>query len=133
MKNAAALLFIAVFIVELYFASAGSSHRRKKLIRGWNPVKGRIVGIEKKFDQLLRKNVMELTIEAAEGRIIYAKDSALFCIYEEGEEVDLMEKDGVHRFRGNERVDRKGRKEILLGTIPMLVIVAVSALGALLF
>ena len=34
--------------------------------------------------------------------MIYAKDSALFCIYEEGEEVDLMEKDERCTVPGNE-------------------------------
>ncbi len=133
MKNVAALLFIILFAVELYFSAAGSAHKRKKLLKGWNPVKGRIRSVEKKFDPLLRKNICELTIEADEGRIVYAKDSAMFCIYEEEEEVDLMEKNGVHRFRGNDRVDKRGRKELLLGTVPMLVVVALSAAIAIIF
>ena len=37
----------------------------------------------------------------------------MFCIYEKGEEVELIEKDGVHRFIGNDRVHKKGIRETL--------------------
>ena len=45
-----------------------------------------------------------------------------------GEEVDLMELNGVHRFLGNDRVDKKGRKETLLGTLPLLGLIIICAL-----
>jgi len=35
-----------------------------------------------------------------------------------------MEKDGYHRFLGNDRVDSRGKKELLWGIVPMLVLIA---------
>jgi hypothetical protein len=61
---------------------------------------------------------------------VYARIGTM-CIYEVGEEVELMEKDGYHRFLGNDRVNAKGKKELLWGTIPLLVIIiGVAVLSA---
>ena len=125
MKQIAAIVMIIVLLVELYLATAGSQHRKKKLLKGWNRTKGTIRSIEKVRDNVgaSRKTYMELTIDAESGQTVYAK-LGMMCIYEVGEEVELMEKDGYHRFLGNDRVDARGKKELLLGTIPMLVLVA---------
>jgi hypothetical protein len=129
-KNLTAVIVMIVLLIELYLCAASAQHRRKKLLKGWNPVKGRIREIEKKNDMISHKNYVELTIDAPDDRTVYAKVGNL-CIYEVGEEVDLMEMDGVHRFRGNERVDKKGKKELLLGTLPMLgILIIAMALSA---
>ena len=99
-QNITAIVVILVFLVELYFCTAGSNHRRKRLLSGWNPVKGRIKTVEEKRDEIYHKKYIELTIEVGDGRLVYSKQNPMFCIYEEGEEVDLMENKGVHRFCG---------------------------------
>lgn len=131
-KNLAALIVMTVLIVELLFCTRANQHKKKKLLKGWNPTKGVIRSIEKGYDQITRKNYVELNIEAAEGRTVYAKIGT-FCIYEVGEEVELMEKEGVHRFRGNDRVDREGRKELLIGTVPMAVILTISVILSIIY
>ena len=128
MKNIVAVIFMVVFLVELYFCSAGSAHRKKKKLKGWNPVTGKIKSIEKVTDALTRRNVMELTIRTDGGSTVYSKQSPMFCIYEKGEEVELIEKDGVHRFIGNDRVHKKGVKETLIGVIPMMILIGFAAL-----
>jgi hypothetical protein len=120
------LLVICLLGVEMYFCTAGNRHRRKKILKGWNPVKGTITAIDKKVDDISKKSYVELTIAAPEDRTVYAKLDN-FSIYEVGEEVDLMELNGVHRFLGNERVDKKGRKETLIGTLPLLALIVVCA------
>ena len=127
LKNVVAIVFILVFIVELYLSAAGSSHRKKKKLKDWNTVKGKVESVEKVQDELTRKNVIELTVRTDDGHTVYSKHSPVFCIYEKGEEVELMEKDGVHRFLGNDRVNRQGRKETLLGTLPLLGLILVAA------
>ena len=131
-KNLTAVIVMIILLVELYLCTASSQHRRKKLIKGWNPVKGKIREIEKKDDLISRKSYIELTIDAPDDRTVYAKVGNL-CIYEVGEEVDLMELNGVHRFRGNERVDRKGKKELMLGTLPMLGIIVIAMILSAMF
>ena len=128
MKSIAAVVVILVLLVELYFITAGSQHKKKKLTKGWNRTKGTIRSIEKVQDNVgaSRKSYMELTIDAESGQTVYGRIGML-CIYEVGEEVELMEKDGYHKFLGNDRVDARGKKELLLGTIPMLVLIAVVA------
>ncbi|MBP5192482.1 MAG: hypothetical protein J6Z74_03985 [Eubacterium sp.] len=131
-KNLTAVIVMLILLVELYLCTASSQHRRKKLIKNWKPVKGTIREIEKKEDLISRKNYVELTIDAPGDRTVYAKVGNL-CIYEVGEEVDLMELDGVHRFRGNERVDKKGKQELLLGTLPMLGIIVIAMILSILY
>ena len=126
-KNIAAALIVLIFAIELYFATKGSQHRKKKHLKGWNIVKGSISSIEKKVDDRTKKNYYELTIETETDRTVTAKEG-IFSIYEVGEEVLLQEKNGYHRFMGNDRVDRQGRKEMLIGTVPLIVIVALAAL-----
>ncbi|MCR5148213.1 MAG: hypothetical protein K6C35_04505 [Eubacterium sp.] len=126
-KNLAAIVIVMLFCIELYFSMKGSQHRKKKHIKGWNIVKGRIVSTEKKMDMISRKNIVELTIETESGRTVTAKEG-IFSLYEPGEEVLLQEKDGYHKFIGNDRSDRQGRKELLIGIIPMLVVVGIAAL-----
>ncbi|MBR6402797.1 MAG: hypothetical protein IKS48_05390 [Eubacterium sp.] len=128
MKNVVACVFMILFLVELYFCSAGSAHRKKKKLKDWTPVKGKIKSIEKVHDELLKRNVMELTIVTDSGNTAYSKQSPMFCIYEKGEEVELIEKEGVHRFIGNDRVHKKGVKETLIGVVPMLIFIALAAL-----
>ena len=125
-KNIAAVVFVIVFLVELYYAAAGSAHRKKKRLKGWNPVKGTIESKEKLFDQLAHRNVIEMKIISESGNTVYAKQSPMFCIFDEGEEVELIEKDGVHRFIGNDRVHKRGVRETLIGTIPMLVLIVIA-------
>ena len=127
-KNIAAVVFVIVFLVELYYAAAGSAHRKKKKLKGWNPVKGTIESKEKLFDQLAHRNVIEMKIISESGNTVYAKQSPMFCIFEKGEEVELIEKDGVHRFIGNDRVHKKGIKETLIGTLPMLGFILIAML-----
>ena len=127
-KNAIAVVFVIIFLVELFFASAGSAHRKKKKLKGWNVVKGKIKSVEKVQDELTKRNVMELTIKTDNGNTVYAKQSPMFCIFEKGEEVELIEKDGVHRFIGNDRVHKKGIKETLIGTLPMLGFILIAML-----
>lgn len=127
-KNIVAVVFVIVLLVELYFCSAGSNHRKKKKLKGWNPTTGKIKKIEKIQDEFSRKTVVELTIKTGKGNTVYSKQNPMFCIYEKGEEVELIEKDGVHRFIGNDRVHQRGVKETLVGTIPMLVLLALAAL-----
>ena len=126
MKQIAAIVIIMALFVELYLASAGSQHKKKKLLKGWNRTKGTIRSMDKVQDNVgaSRKSYMELTIDAEDGQTVYARVSPAMCIYEAGEEVELMEKDGYHRFLGNDRVDARGRKELLWGTIPMLILIA---------
>ncbi len=125
-KNIAAVVFVIVFLFELYYAAAGSAHRKKKKLKGWNPVKGTIESKEKLFDQIAHRNVIEMTIISESGNTVYAKQSPMFCIFDEGEEVELIEKDGVHRFIGNDRVHKRGVRETLIGTIPMLVLIVIA-------
>ena len=121
LKNAIAVVFVIIFLIELFFASAGSAHRKKKKLKGWNVVKGKIKSVEKVQDELTKRNVMELTIKTDNGNTVYAKQSPMFCIFEKGEEVELIEKDGVHRFIGNDRVHKKG-------TLPMLGFILIAML-----
>ena len=125
MKNIAAVVMILAMCVELYFITAGSQHRKKKCLKGWNRTRGTIRGIEKVEDRVgaSRKRYMELTIDAESGQTVYAR-IGMMCIYEVGEEVELMEKDGYHRFLGNDRVNARAKKELFWGTIPMLVLIA---------
>lgn len=131
-KNIAAVVFVIVFLVELYFSAAGSAHRKKKRLKDWNPVKGRIESKKKIYDELARKNVIEMTIKTEAGNTVYTKQNTMFCIFDEGEEVELIEKNGIHRFIGNDRVHKQGVKETLLGVIPILVIIVVAAVLSLL-
>ena len=131
-KNIAAVVFVIVFLVELYFSAAGSAHRKKKRLKDWNPVKGRIETKKKIYDELARKNVIEMTIKTEAGNTVYTKQNTMFCIFDEGEEVELIEKNGIHRFIGNDRVHKQGVKETLLGVIPILVIIVVAAVLSLL-
>ncbi len=125
MKHIAAIVMILALCVELYLATAGSQHKKKKLLKGWNRTRGVIRGIEKVQDNVgaSRKSYMELTIEAESGQTVYAR-LGMMCIYEVGEEVELMEKDGYHRFLGNDRVNARAKKELFWGTVPMLVLIA---------
>ena len=127
-KNAIAVVFVIIFLIELFFASAGSAHRKKKKLKGWNVVKGKIKSKEKVQDELTKRTVVELTIMTDNGNTVYAKQSPMFCIFEKGEEVELIEKDGVHRFIGNDRVHKKGVKETLIGTLPMLGFILLAML-----
>ena len=127
LKGFIEIFVIVVLGVEMYFCTAGNRHRKKKILKGWNPAKGTITSIEKKTDELTKKTVAELTIVTPDERTVYAKQDGFFCIYEEGEEVELMELNGVHRFLGNDRVDKKGRKETLLGTLPLLGLIIICA------
>lgn len=131
-KNIAAVVFVIVFLVELYFSAAGSAHRKKKRLKDWNPVRGRIESKKKIYDELARKNVIEMTIKTEAGNTVYTKQNTMFCIFDEGEEVELIEKNGIHRFIGNDRVHKQGVKETLLGVIPILVIIVVAAVLSLL-
>ncbi|MBQ1328499.1 MAG: hypothetical protein IIY49_10745 [Eubacterium sp.] len=132
-QNVAAVVVIIIFLVELYFSAAGAAHRKKKIIKGWNKTKGIIKAIEKKNDPMARKNYTELTIEGPDGRTVYAKVSGMFNIYEIDEEVELMEKDGYHRFVGNDRVDKKGKKEQLIGILPILLIILIAGILSIVF
>ena len=134
MKNIAAVIMILALLVELYLATAGSQHKKKKMIKGWNPVKGTIQSIAKVHDNVgaSRKSYTELTIEAESGNTVYARIGNM-CIYEVGEEVDLMEKDGYHRFLGNDRVDARGKKALFWGIVPMLVLIAGIAMLSISF
>ena len=58
-QNITAIVVILVFLVELYFCTAGSNHRRKRLLSGWNPVKGRIKTVEEKRDEIKRRRGRE--------------------------------------------------------------------------
>ena len=130
-KNIAAVVFVIVFLVELYYSAAGSAHRKKKRLKDWTPVKGTIESIEKIYDQLARKNVMEMTIITEAGNTVYTKQNTMFCIFEEGEEVELIEKNGIHRFIGNDRVHKQGVRETLLGVVPILVLIVIAAVLSL--
>lgn len=127
-RNIVGVLFIIIFLIELFYASAGSAHRKKKKLKGWNVVTGKVKSLEKIQDELTHKTVIEMTIKTKNGNTVYAKQSPMFCCYEKGEEVELIEKDGVHRFIGNDRVHKKGVKETLIGTVPFLVLVGLAAL-----
>ena len=96
-KNIAAVFIVLIFAVELFLATKGSQHRKKKRLKGWNLVKGNVVSTEKKRDIISGKTVVELTIETETGRTVTAKDG-IFSLYEPGEEVMLQEKDGYHKF-----------------------------------
>lgn len=126
-KNLAILVVVMIFGFELYISTKGSQHRKKKRIKGWNIVKGNILSTEKKRDERTGKSYVELIIETTTGRTVTEKDGN-FSIYEVGEEVLLQEKDGYHRFIGNDRVDKIGRKELLLGLIPMVAIIGIAAI-----
>ncbi|MBR1675159.1 MAG: hypothetical protein IJ703_09415 [Eubacterium sp.] len=125
-KNLALLVIILVFGIELYFSTKGSQHRKKKHLKNWNLVKGVISAIEKKQDERTGKTYYELTIETETERTVTVKEG-IFSIYEVGEEVTLQELKGYHKFIGNDRVDKQGKKELLLGTVPMLLVIAVCA------
>ena len=126
-KNLAILVVVMIFGFELYISTKGSQHRKKKRIKGWNIVKGNILSTEKKRDERTGKSYVELIIETTTGRTVTEKDGN-FSLYEVGEEVLLQEKDGYHRFIGNDRVDKIGRKELLLGLIPMVAIIGIAAI-----
>ena len=134
MKNIAAIVMILALCVELYLCTAGSQHKKKKLLKGWNKTKGTIRSIDKVQDNVgaSRKSYMELTIDAESGQTVYAR-LGMMCIYEVGEEVELMEKDGYHRFLGNDRVNARAKKELLWGTIPMVVLIAAIAVLSIVF
>ena len=121
-KNLAILVVVMIFGFELYISTKGSQHRKKKRIKG-----GNILSTEKKRDERTGKSYVELIIETTTGRTVTEKDG-IFSIYEVGEEVLLQEKDGYHRFIGNDRVDKIGRKELLLGLIPMVAIIGIAAI-----
>lgn len=127
-RNIVAVIFVIVFLVELFYATAGSAHRKKRKIKGWNVVTGKIKSMEKVEDSMTHRAVIEMTIKTKNGNTVYAKQSPMFCCYEKGEEVELIEKDGVHRFIGNDRVHKKGVKETIIGTVPFLVMVGIAAL-----
>ena len=127
-RNIVAVIFVIVFLVELFYATAGSAHRKKRKIKGWNVVTGKIKSMEKVEDPMTHRAVIEMTIKTKNGNTIHAKQSPMFCCYEKGEEVELIEKDGVHRFIGNDRVHKKGVKETIIGTVPFLVMVGIAAL-----
>lgn len=130
-KNIAAIIIVIFFAGELYLAAAGNQHKKKKLLSGWNKVPGRIVSIEKKTDQIDRKTYYELQIETESGRTIYAKEG-IFCIYEEGETVELQEKGGYHKLLGNDRVGDRGRKELFWGLFPVFLVIGVSIVCSIL-
>ena len=125
--NIAAIVIAIVLVIELYLSAAGNQHLKKKLHKGWNRTRGVIRSIEKKYDTFSKKNVTEVTIEAENGACVYAKEG-YFCIYEEGEEVELEEKDGYQRLLGNDRVHKQGVREVLLGTIPMVIIIIAAGI-----
>ena len=127
-KNIVGILFVIVFLVSLFFAAAGSAHRKKKKLKGWNVVTGKIKSMERVQDELTKKPMIEMTIKTKSGSTVYAKQSPMFCCYEKGEEVELIEKDGVHRFIGNDRVHKKGVKETIIGMVPFLVLVGIAAI-----
>ncbi len=126
-RNIIAVVFMVIFLVELYLCTAGSNHRKKKKLKDWREVKGKIKSIEKVQDEITRKTYMELTIVTDEGSTIYSKQSPMFCIYEKGEVVELIEKENIHRFIGNDRVHKQGVKETLLGVVPFLALVSIAA------
>ena len=128
LKNIIAVAFVIVFLIEMFFAAAGSEHRKKKKLKDWNVVTGKIKSMEKIEDEMTHRAVIEMTIKTKGGNTVYAKQSPMFCCYEKGEEVELIEKDGVHRFIGNDRVHKKGVKETILGVVPFLVLVGIAAL-----
>ena len=132
MRNLAALIITLVFAVELYLCAAAEQHRKKKPLKGWNVVKGKITGIEKKEDLINKRPYNELEIEVAGGRKVTAK-AGIFCIYEIGEEVELQEKEGYHKFLGNDRVGKRGNKELFWGLVPVLVIIGISIICSQLF
>ncbi len=132
-KNISMIVVSILVLVELYISAAGNQHKLKKVHKGWELTKGTIEKIVKKYDSLSRRNVAELTIISESGSRVYAKVSSAFCIYEEGEEVLLEVKNGYHRFLGNERVGRRGRKELILGIVPMLVFLLLVAFLAYCF
>ncbi len=72
MKNIAAVVMIIALLAELYLASAGSQHRKKKCLKGWNRTRGVIRSIEKVKDNVgaSHKTYMELTIEAESGQTV---------------------------------------------------------------
>ena len=126
-RNIIAVVFMVIFLVELYLCTAGSNHRKKKKLKDWREVKGKIKSIEKVQDEITRKTYMELTIVTDEGSTIYSKQSPMFCIYEKGGVVELIEKENIHRFIGNDRVHKQGVKETLLGVVPFLALVSIAA------
>ena len=128
LKNIIAVAFVIVFLIEMFFAAAGRAHRKKKKLKDWNVVTGKIKSMEKIEDELTHRAVIEMTIKTKGGNTVYAQQSPMFCCYEKGEEVELIEKDGVHRFIGNDRVHKKGVKETILGVVPFLVLVGIAAL-----
>ncbi len=132
MKNLAALVVTLLFAFELYLCTAAEQHRKKKIQKGWNVVKGTITAIEKKEDAITHKQVNELTIETPDGRKVYAK-AGLLHIFEEGEEAILQEKDGYHKFVGTENSHKRGTKELMLGLIPVAIILVISVICAILF
>ena len=93
MKSIAAIVMILVFLVELYLATAGSQHRKKKLLKGWNRTRGTIRSIEKVQDNLgaSRKTYMELTMIA-----VFV---AVLC----GNQSDTVEACGVECDHGNDQ------------------------------
>ena len=126
-RNIVAVFIAIVLIVELYLSAMGNQHLKKKLHKGWNRTKGKVKSVEEKYDTFSKKNVNEVTIEAENGALVYSKQGH-FCIYEVGEEVELEEKDGYQRLLGNDRVHTRGVREVLLGTIPMIVLLLFALL-----
>ena len=128
LQNIFAVVFIVLFLVELYFLSAASAHKKKKKLKDWNLVTGKIKSIDKIQDEYTHKTFKEITVKMPDGRLVYSRQSPTFCIYDVGEEVELMENEGVHRFLGNDRVNKQSKKETLIGTIPMLILVVLAGL-----
>ena len=84
LKGFIEIFVIVVLGVEMYFCTAGNRHRKKKMLKGWNPAKGTVTAIEKKTDELSKKTVTELTIVTPDERTVYAKQDSFFCIYGRG-------------------------------------------------
>ena len=51
LKNIIAVAFVIVFLIEMFFAAAGSAHRKKKKLKDWNVVTGKIKSMEKIEDE----------------------------------------------------------------------------------
>lgn len=135
LQNAAFLITAIILAVELYFMSASAQHRKKRLHKGWQRSTGVIDSMSSRedHDTQLKKTVTELVIIAENGARVYAKVSPHFNIYEIGEEVELEVKNGYHRMLGNDRVGSRGRKELILGTVPMLIIIGIAAVLSIVF
>ena len=78
-KNIVGVIFVLAFLISLFFAAAGSAHRKKKKLKGWNVVTGKIKSMEKIEDELTHRAVIEMTIKTKGGNTVYAKQSPMFC------------------------------------------------------